>query len=175
MDALKAFNFREWIDQHRESLKPPVGNQCVFRDSQFIVMVVGGPNARTDYHDDPSDEVFYQLEGDIVLKTIQNGAPVDVPIRAGEMLLLPGHVLHSPQRPANSVGLVIERTRKPHEKEGFVWFCQRCHHVLYSEYLYVSDIVQQLPPIFERFYGSLERRTCKNCGAVMQPPERPRA
>lgn len=175
MDTLKAFNFREWIDQHREFLKPPVGNQCVFRDSQFIIMVVGGPNSRTDYHDDPSDEFFYQLEGDIVLKTMQGGKPVDVPIQEGEILLLPAHVLHSPQRPAHSVGLVVERTRKPHEKEGFVWFCQRCNQLLYSEYLHVADIVQQLPPIFDRFYGSLQQRTCKHCGAVMPLPDKPRA
>src|SRR5690349_1930499 len=81
MNALKAFNFREWIDRHREFLKPPVGNRQVFRDSEFIIMVVGGPNARTDYHEDPGEEFFYQLEGDMVLRTMQDGARVDVPIR----------------------------------------------------------------------------------------------
>lgn len=167
MNPLQAFNFRDWIEQNRAYLKPPVGNRCVFRDSEFIVMVVGGPNSRTDYHDDPSDEFFYQLEGDIVLKTIQDGRPVDVAIKEGEILLLPGHVLHSPRRPANSVGLVIERARKPDEKEGFLWFCESCNHRLYAEYLHVSDIETQLPPIFERFYGSLANRTCRNCGTVM--------
>lgn len=170
---LQALNFREWIEQNRQYLKPPVGNRVVFKDSEFIVMVVGGPNSRTDYHDDPGDEFFYQLEGDIVLKTIQDGKPVDVPIKEGEILLVPGGVLHSPRRPANTVGLVIERARKPHEKEGFIWFCENCGHSLYSEYLRVADIETDLPPIFERFYGSLAHRTCRHCGSVMPAPGKP--
>lgn len=167
---LHAFNFRKWIDEHRDALKPPVGNRCIFRDSEFIIMVVGGPNSRTDYHVDPSEEFFYQLEGDIVLKTIQDGRPVDVPIREGDILLLPGNVPHSPRRPANTIGLVIERARKPHEREGFVWYCENCGNKLYEEYLHVSDIETQLPPIFERFYGSQANRTCKRCNTVMAAP-----
>lgn len=170
---LHAFNFRDWIDRNRQYLKPPVGNRCVFTDSEFIVMVVGGPNARTDYHDDPGDELFYQVEGDIVLKTIQDGRPVDVPIRQGEILLLPRGVLHSPRRPANTIGLVIERVRRPDEKEGFLWFCEHCGQSLYSEYLHVGNIETDLPPIFERFYGSLQHRTCRQCGTVMPVPRQP--
>src|SRR5690606_4743486 len=115
-------------------------------------------------------EFFYQLEGDMLLRTIQDGKRVDIPIREGEILLLPPHVPHSPQRFADTVGLVIERQRRPEEKDGFLWFCERCNHPLYSEYLHVSDIVAQLPPVFERFYGSIEHRTCRACGHVM--PER---
>ena len=111
MQSLHAFNFRQWIDANRAQLKPPVGNKRVFQDGDFIIMVVGGPNARKDYHVDPGQEFFYQLEGDMVLKTMQDGRAVDVPIRAGEMLLMPPRVPHSPQRPANTVGLVIERHR----------------------------------------------------------------
>ncbi len=113
MQSLHAFNFRQWIDANRRLLVPPVGNKRVFRDGDFIIMVVGGPNARKDYHVDPGEEFFYQLEGDMVLKTMQDGRAVDVPIRAGEMLLLPPNVPHSPQRPANTVGLVIERRASP--------------------------------------------------------------
>jgi 3-hydroxyanthranilate 3,4-dioxygenase len=166
MKPLQAFNFRRWIDEHREFLKPPVCNRQVFRESEFIIMVVGGPNSRTDYHDDPGEEFFYQLEGDMVLRTIQNSRRVDITIREGEILLLPAHVPHSPQRFANTVGLVIERQRRPEEKDGFLWYCDRCDHPLYSEYLHVSDIVAQLPPVFDRFYSSVENRTCKACGAV---------
>lgn len=166
MSPLKAFNFRAWIDDHREFLKPPVCNRQVFKDSEFIIMVVGGPNSRTDYHDDPGEEFFYQLEGDMLLRTIQAGRRVDIPIREGEILLLPPHVPHSPQRFANTVGLVVERQRRPEEQDGFLWYCERCDHPLYSEYLHVSDIVAQLPPIFDRFYGSTANRTCKSCGAV---------
>lgn len=169
MKPLQSFNFREWVDAHREYLKPPVCNRQVFHESEFIIMVVGGPNSRTDYHDDPGEEFFYQLEGDMLLRTIQDGKRVDIPIKEGEILLLPAHVPHSPQRYANTVGLVIERKRRPDEKDGFLWYCDRCDAPLYSEYLHVTDIVAQLPPIFDRFYGSVENRTCRACGWVMPP------
>ena len=167
MQSLTAFNFRRWIEEHRDRLKPPVCNQQVFEEDDFIVMVVGGPNSRTDYHYDEGPEFFYQLEGDMLLKTIQDGERVDIPIREGEILLLPPKVPHSPQRFAGTVGLVIERKRLPHELDGFMWFCENCNHKLYEEYLYVSDIVGQLPPVFERFYEAAENRTCDRCGTVM--------
>src|SRR5512137_1330990 len=126
MQSLAAFNFRQWIDANRAQLKPPVGNKRVFRDGDFIIMVVGGPNARKDYHVDPGEEFFYQLEGNMLLKTMQEGRAVDLPIRAGEILLLPANVPHSPQRPAGSVGLVIERARRPGEQDGFQWYCEGC-------------------------------------------------
>ena len=170
MQPLQAFNFRQWIDANRHLLKPPVGNKCVFRDSEFIIMVVGGPNSRKDYHVDPSEEFFYQLEGDMTLKTVQDGRMVDIPIREGEILLLPARVPHSPQRYANTVGLVIERLRRPGELDGFQWYCERCGNLLYEEFLQVTDIEKQLPPIFERFYGDPERRTCSRCGTVMERP-----
>jgi 3-hydroxyanthranilate 3,4-dioxygenase len=170
---LKAFNLRGWIDAHREFLRPPVGNRRVFRDSEFIIMVVGGPNARSDFHDDPGEEFFYQLEGDMVLKTMQEGRPVDIPIREGDILLLPAHVPHSPQRQANTVGLVIERQRRAEENDGFLWYCANCHTPLYSEYLHVSNIETQLPPVFDRFYGNAAHLTCKQCGTVA--PDRARA
>ena len=123
MQSLQAFNLQQWIDANRSLLRPPVGNKRVFRDGDFIIMVVGGPNARKDYHVDPGEEFFYQLEGDMVLRTMQAATPVDVPIRAGEVLLLPPKVPHSPQRSANTVGLVIERARRTGELDGFQWYC----------------------------------------------------
>jgi 3-hydroxyanthranilate 3,4-dioxygenase len=166
MNALQAFNFRQWIDAHREYLKPPVCNRQVFRQSEFIIMVVGGPNSRTDYHDDPGEEFFYQLEGDMLLRTIQDGARVDIPIREGEIMLLPAHVPHSPQRYENTVGLVVERQRREGEQDGFLWYCDHCQYPLYAEYLPITDIVTQLPPVFDRFYGSTKHRTCQACGTV---------
>jgi 3-hydroxyanthranilate 3,4-dioxygenase len=169
LNSLTAFNFQQWIDDHRDLLKPPVCNQQVFDENDFIVMVVGGPNTRTDYHYDEGPEFFYQLEGEMLLRTIQDGTRVDIPIRAGEILLLPPKVPHSPQRFEDSVGLVVERKRLPEELDGFMWYCDNCDNLLYEEYLYVDDIVGQLPPVFDRFYSSEENRTCDECGTVMPP------
>lgn len=163
-------NFLNWIEENRGSLQPPVCNKQIFEESGMIVMVVGGPNSRLDYHDDPGEELFYQIQGDMLLKTVQDGRRVDIPIREGEMFLLPENVPHSPQRFENTVGLVVERPRTAEEKDGFLWFCQQCDHKLYEEYVQLTDIETQLPPIFEHFENSLERRTCDNCGHV-QPIE----
>jgi 3-hydroxyanthranilate 3,4-dioxygenase len=171
MKSLKAFNFQQWIDDHRHLLKPPVCNQQVFVDNDFIVMVVGGPNSRQDYHYDEGPEFFYQLEGEMVLNTMQDGERVNITIGEGEILLLPPKVPHSPQRFENTIGLVVERMRLPEELDGFMWFCDNCNNKLYEEQLYVSDIVAQLPPIFDRFLNSEENRTCDKCGTVMAKPD----
>ena len=165
-----AFNFKTWIDEHRHLLKPPVGNATVYQDTEFIVMVVGGPNSRKDYHYNEGEEFFYQLEGDITVKIIDDGKQRDIHIKEGDIFLLPPRTPHSPQRGPNTVGLVMERKRNDNELDGFMWFCEACTSKLYEEYIPVNDIVKQLPPIFERFYGSLEHRTCKQCGHVMEPP-----
>lgn len=167
-------NFKNWIDEHRHLLKPPVGNKMVYEDSDFIIMVVGGPNARKDYHFDEGEEFFYQIEGDITLKVIDEGKPRNIPIRQGEIFLLPPKVPHSPQRPANTVGLVVERKRTEDELDGFQWYCEKCGNKLYEEFLKVTNLVTQLPPIFERFYGNRELRTCSKCGTVMEPPQKPK-
>jgi 3-hydroxyanthranilate 3,4-dioxygenase len=167
MSPLAPFDLRRWIDDHRSELRPPVCNKQVFQHGDFVVMVVGGPNARKDYHDDPSDEFFYQIEGDMLLRTFQRGRRVDIPVRAGEVLLLPAHVPHSPQRYADTVGLVVERRRRPGEADGFLWYCDRCNHSLYSEYLQITDIETQLPPVFERFWSNAEHTTCRECGSVL--------
>ena len=170
MNSLTAFNFKQWIDEHRHLLKPPVCNQQVFEENDFIVMIVGGPNSRTDYHYDEGPEFFYQLEGDMLLRTIQDDKRVDIPICEGEILLLPPKVPHSPQRFENTVGLVVERQRLAEELDGFMWYCENRDHKVYEEYLYVDDIVGQLPPIFERFYSSDDNRACDKCGTVMPQP-----
>ena len=145
-----------------------MGNKQVFTDSEFIIMVVGGPNARRDFHVDPGEEFFYQLEGGITLATVQDGKRVDVPIGEGEIFLLPPDMPHSPRRPANTVGLVIERTRRPGELDGFQWYCENCGTKLYEEFIEVTNIETQLPPVFDRFFGSIAHRTCSQCGTVME-------
>lgn len=164
-------DFQRWIDEHRHLLQPPVGNKVVY-SGDFIVMVVGGPNLRTDYHFDEGAEFFYQLEGEMTLRIQEDGAPRDIPIRAGEIFLLPPRVPHSPQRAANSVGLVIERKRLPHELDGLLWYCPRCNAKVYEEYFTLRDIEKDFPAVFERFYRSLDHRTCKHCGTVHPAPQK---
>ncbi|HCS20446.1 MAG TPA: 3-hydroxyanthranilate 3,4-dioxygenase [Bacteroidetes bacterium] len=170
MAVAAPFNIKKWIDEHRHLLKPPVGNVQVWEDSEFIVMVVGGPNSRKDYHYNEGEEFFFQLEGDVVVKIIDEGKPRDMHIREGDVFLLPPRVPHSPQRGPNTVGLVIERKRETRELDGFQWYCENCGEKLYEEFEYVTDIVKQLPPIFERFYDNAEHCTCKKCGTKMERP-----
>jgi 3-hydroxyanthranilate 3,4-dioxygenase len=170
MQLSAPFNLRRWVDENRHLLKPPVGNKLLFQDSQLIIMAVGGPNSRKDFHHDPYEEFFYQLEGTLVLRVVQDGRPTDIPIHAGEVFLLPPEVPHSPQRPAGSVGIVVERRRDAAELDGFSWYCENCGHRLYMERVPVSNIETQLPAIFSRFYSSLEHRTCSVCNTVMAAP-----
>jgi 3-hydroxyanthranilate 3,4-dioxygenase len=163
--SLAAFNLSRWIDEHAHLLKPPVGNKMVFdAASDLIIQVVGGPNARTDYHDDPYEEFFFQLRGDIVLRVLEEGRPRDLPIREGDVLLLPGHVRHSPQRPAGSVGLVVEKIRPRDLDDAFEWYCPQCHALVHRVTVNVQNIVADLPPLFQGFHASAQKRTCAKCG-----------
>ncbi|TBR39118.1 MULTISPECIES: 3-hydroxyanthranilate 3,4-dioxygenase [Dyella] len=171
MSLLPPLDLQAWIDEHRHLLKPPVGNKCIV-DGDFIVMIVGGPNARTDYHYDEGPEFFYQLEGEMVLKVQDDGVQRDIPIRAGEMFYLPARVPHSPQRMPESIGLVIERRRLSHEQDGLMWFCERCNHKLFETYFPLQSIEQDFPPVFDRFYRSIEARTCAQCGEIHPAPAR---
>jgi 3-hydroxyanthranilate 3,4-dioxygenase len=174
MAAARPLNFKKWIDEHRHLLKPPVGNQVVYQpDQDFIVMVVGGPNARKDYHYNETEEFFYQIEGNIVVKIVEDGQQKDIPINEGEIFLLPAQTPHSPQRGPNTVGLVMEVQRRAGMKDGFLWFCEKCGNKLHEEYFVMNDIVKQLPVVMTNFYNSTEKRTCKKCGTVMQPPVQP--
>lgn len=163
-------NFKKWIEEHRENLKPPVCNKVIWQEGDFICMVIGGPNQRTDYHYDEGPEFFYQIEGDMVLKVMEEGKPKDIPIREGEIFLLPPRIPHSPQRIENTVGLVIERKRLAHEQDGLMWFCEKCNHKLYEERFHLVDIETQLPPVFQRFYGSEAHRRCDECGYLNPAP-----
>ena len=167
---LPPINFKNWIEKNRHLLKPPVGNQVVYKDTEFIIMVVGGPNTRKDYHINEGEEFFYQLEGDMILRIREKGKPKDIQIKEGEILLLPSNVPHSPQRFANTVGLVVERKRHADELDGFQWYCDKCHAVLYDKSVLLTDIVKQLPPIFEEFWNNDDARTCKDCNAYLDKP-----
>lgn len=171
----KPFNFQNWINQNQQFLKPPVSNKQLFdAKTDMVVMIVGGPNQRVDFHDDSVEEFFYQLKGDMVLKIAENGQIFDVPVREGEVFLLPAHVRHSPQRPVpGSVGLVVEGTRRPEDKDGFEWFCFDCGSLVHRVEVTVTDIVKDLPPLFDAFYENHDLRGCPECGAThpgKQPP-----
>ena len=170
MPIQRPFNFKKWIDEHRHLLKPPIGNQCVYQDAEFIVMVVGGPNSRKDYHFDEGEEFFYQLEGDITVKIQEDGKAVDVTIKEGEIFLLPPRVPHNPIRGAHTIGMVIERKRRDGELDGLLWFCENCNEKLYEEYFELTDITTQFQGVFKRFYGDENLRTCKSCKSVMAQP-----
>ena len=161
-------NFKDWIEKNRELLKPPVCNKVVYEDTEFIIMVVGGPNTRKDYHIDESEEFFYQLEGKMTLRIIENGKLKDVDINEGEIFLLPPRIPHSPQRFKNTVGLVVERRRTKDELDGFQWYCDHCNTLLYEKFFPLTDIVKDLPSIFDFFWGDSKSRTCSNCGEVLK-------
>jgi len=167
---LPPINFKNWIEENRHRLKPPVCNQVVYKDTEFIIMVVGGPNSRTDFHIDPAEEFFYQLEGHMVLRVEEGGDIRDIRIEEGEIFLLPALVPHSPQRFENTVGLVVERRRGDHEQDGMRWYCGDCTAPLHEEFFQLKDITIDLPPVFERYYTDVDKRTCKSCGFVEAPP-----
>ncbi|HYR86598.1 MAG TPA: 3-hydroxyanthranilate 3,4-dioxygenase [Terriglobia bacterium] len=174
-ELLKAFNLKRWIDEHRDLLKPPVGAEMIWKDSQFIIMIIGGPNARRDFHIDPGEEFFYQLEGDMVLEYIDDGGRRRrETIRQGEVLLLPANCPHSPQRPANSVGLVVERVRGSDEPESYAWYCERCDAKLYELSRGPRDLLLDLQKASEQFNDSESLRKCKACGYLHPVPTGPR-
>jgi len=174
MEKIKApFNLNKWIENNKNLLKPPVGNKNLYIDSEdFIVMIVGGPNARKDYHYNETEELFYQIEGDIIVKTQQNGKMVEVKIREGEMFLLPPKIPHSPIRPEGSIGLVIERKRQKNDKDGLMWFSDKENALLYEEYFHLTNIEKDFLPVFKRFYTSEKLRTCPVSGEIMEADKR---
>ena len=163
-------NFKEWIEKNRDLLKPPVCNKVVYENTEFIIMVVGGPNSRKDYHVDEAEEFFYQIEGDMILKIMESGKSKDINIKEGEIFLLPSRVPHSPQRFSNTVGLVIERKRNKNELDGFQWYCDECYTLLYEKYISLNNIVTQLPPLFDAFWENKDTRKCQTCHAYLEKP-----
>lgn len=169
------FDFKAWIEENRHLLKPPVNNKQLFDEKTgMVVMMVGGPNMRVDFHDDPVEEFFYQLQGNMILKIAEGGKIYDVPVKEGEVFLLPPHARHSPQRPeAGSIGLVVEGTRRAGDIDGFEWFCFNCGERVHRVEVELQDIVKDLPPLYDAFYGDEAARTCKSCGTLHPGKEPP--
>ncbi len=168
------FNLQQWIKENKNLLKPPVSNKNLYVQSgDYIVMIVGGPNARKDYHYNETEELFYQLEGDIVVTIQEDGKARRVDIKAGDMFLLPAKIPHNPRRPENSVGLVIECVRKgSNYKDGLMWFCDKCNTKLHDTYFELTNVEKDFQPRFKEFFNSEALRTCKNCGTVMETDPR---
>ena len=167
---LMPFNLNKWIEDNQHLLQPPVNNAVLYKDSDFIVMIIGGPNARKDFHYNEGEELFYQLKGSMKLPIIQDGKRTVIEIKEGEMFLLPGKTYHSQQRFADTIGLVIERNLKEVEIDYCNWFCDACNEKLYSEEFKLEDIVGQLSNLLQKVYDSEEIRTCKKCGIIMEIP-----
>ena len=142
MAELEPVHLMRWIEANRAHFAPPVANKEVFPESEFIYQIVRGPNARNDFHIDPGDEIFFQLQG----------------------------TPHCPIRPAATWGLVVERKRRPDELDALAWFCEGCGAELYRETFACADIERELGPIIERFNASESRRTCRKCGRVLAVP-----
>jgi 3-hydroxyanthranilate 3,4-dioxygenase len=171
MKPLLSRDLWRWIEENRESFEPPVGNRVIWEDSQFIAMVIRGPNARRDFHVDPSDEIFFMLRGDMVLEYIEAGQRREQVVREGEIMLVPALTPHAPHRPAGTWGLVVEIKRQPHETESLRWFCDRCDALVHEVVMHVADIERELRSAIERFDASVALRTCTACGYVQ--PEKP--
>lgn len=167
MALISPMNLQNWIQEHRDRLQPPVGN-VAFHEGDFLVMVVGGPNARTDFHINPREEVFFQVQGDIVLRVLdrEHGGIRDIPIRQGELFVLPPRVPHSPQRPADTVGLVIEMPRMSSDDHLLVWYCSACAEIVHQVNFQPVDIGKQIRAALTEFDADETLRTCAKCGVV---------
>ena len=167
---LAPFNLQKWIDENRDLLKPPVSNKNLYVEAgDFIDMIVGGPNARKDYHFNESEELFYQIEGEITVRIQEDGKAKDIIIKEGDIFLLPGNTPHSPIRGENTIGLVIEKVRKGTDLvDGLMWFCDKCNNKLHEYRFPLVNIEHDFISRFREFYGSEEKRTCSDCGHVME-------
>jgi 3-hydroxyanthranilate 3,4-dioxygenase len=170
----KPFNLNQWIKDNRALLKPPVGNKNLYKEAgDYIVMIVGGPNARKDYHYNETEELFYQLEGNIQVHIQEDGVKKTMELGPGDMYLHPANVPHSPVRGENSIGLVIERNRKKlNVNDGLLWFCETCNEKLHEVYFPLKDVEVDFFKHFKDFYDSEDLRTCNSCKTIMEVDNR---
>jgi len=161
----------KWVEQHRHEMVPPVSNKYLYDGEDFFVMLINGPNARNDFHQTNSEEFFHQLQGDIVVRIVENGKIKDIPVRQGETFFVPGNVPHSPTRPPNTLGLVVERRRPPGELEHLQFYCDNCHALVEDIEFDCKDIVVHFKQAMEDFWADAKRSTCRNCGTRVTKPK----
>lgn len=159
---------------------PPVCNKLMHK-RQLTVMFVGGPNRREDFHLEEGSEFFWQMRGNMVLPTIQQGKLKHVHINEGQVFLLPSRVPHSPQRPEkDSLGLVIERERYNDDRfgkvelDGLRWYTdfEKCTDVLWEKYFHCGDLGRDLVPVIQEYKNSQEFATRVPTGdhVIADPP-----
>ncbi|ROS01684.1 3-hydroxyanthranilate 3,4-dioxygenase [Sinobacterium caligoides] len=167
MGKLAAFNFQAWLKENEHRLKPPVNNQLVWEETDLMVTVVGGPNSRSDYHIDPVEEFFYQFKGNSFVRIMGDDGPYDMPLKEGDIFLMPPRVPHSPQRPEEgSLCLVIEPKRPDGQLDAFEWYCESCNYLVHRVEVQLKSIVDDLPPLFKAFADNEELRRCNHCGEL---------
>ncbi|KAI1437998.1 3-hydroxyanthranilic acid dioxygenase [Xylaria sp. CBS 124048] len=177
-------NLPKWLAENAHLLKPPVNNYCVYNED-FTVMIVGGPNARTDYHINQTPEYFYQHKGAMILKVVDDDdnnpddseGPRfrDIVLREGDMFLLPGNTPHNPVRFADTVGVVIEQRRPRDALDRMRWYCQNaaCGAVVHEAAFHCTDLGTQIKTAIEAFMASEDNRTCAVCGTRADSVPRP--
>ena len=159
-----------WVAEHKDDFQPPVGNKYLYSGKDFFIMVIGGPNARNDFHMTASEEFFYQIKGDIVVKTYENNRIVDHVIREGETFFIPANVPHAPCRPAGTLGMVVERRRPEGEIEHQLFYCDQCNALVLDQAFDCKDIVHHFREAMEAFWADEELSTCKSCGHRIEKP-----
>jgi len=169
--TLPPINLAKWVEQHRHEMKPPVSNKYLYDGEDFFVMLINGPNARNDFHQTNSEEFFHQLKGDIVVRVVEDGKIKDIPVREGETFFIPGNVPHSPTRPPNTLGLVVERRRPPGETEHLQFYCDNCHALVEDIEFDCKDIVDHFKQAMEDFWADAKRSTCRKCGTRVTKPK----
>jgi 3-hydroxyanthranilate 3,4-dioxygenase len=163
-------NIWSWVEENRNVFDGPVANKVIFENSEFIFMMIKGPNRRNDFHVDPGDEIFIQLKGDIQVDLMMDGKRETRIVQEGEMFFIPKFVPHCPMRPADSWGFVVERQRRSDEPDGVEWYCENCGHLLARASFHVSNIEVELREALETFNADVARRTCTKCHAVLPDP-----
>jgi 3-hydroxyanthranilate 3,4-dioxygenase len=187
-----ALNLPAWIKKNAHLLQPPINNYCVYHPSSpltsgLTVMVLGGPNARTDYHINETPEFFYQHKGSMLLKTVDTSQTphkfVDIPIHESSLYLLPANTPHNPVRFADTVGIVLEQARPEKSLDRMRWYCKKCGEIVHEKSFHCDDLGSQIKEAVQAFEGDMDARTCKECGTVndskpgpgevVQPPRFP--
>ncbi|KKK16878.1 3-hydroxyanthranilate 3,4-dioxygenase [Aspergillus ochraceoroseus] len=174
------FSFASWVAENQDKLCPPVNNYCLYKGEDFTLMVVGGPNQRNDYHINETEvepyvnlEWFYQVKGDMLLRVVEDDVFRDIPIKEGEMFLLPGNIPHNPVRYKDTIGLVMERKRPSESMDRMRWYCTKGKHntptIIQEEIFHCSDLGTQLKPIIEKWQQTEEYRRCGECGCIADP------